>query len=46
MITAIETRDYPLVQGCVLNIALCYVLVNFAVDVIYAAIDPRIRLNR
>ncbi|MFQ5431425.1 MAG: nickel ABC transporter permease [Nitrospinota bacterium] len=46
MITAIEARDYPLVQGCVLNIALCYVLVNFAVDVLYAAVDPRIRLNR
>ena len=46
MITAIEARDYPLVQGCVLNIALCYVLVNFAVDILYAAVDPRIRLNR
>ena len=46
MITAIEARDYPLVQGCVLNIALCYVLVNFAVDILYAAVDPRIRLNK
>ena len=46
MITAIESRDYPLVQGCVLTIALGYVLVNFAVDILYAAADPRIRLNR
>ncbi|GMT41723.1 MAG: peptide ABC transporter permease [bacterium] len=46
MIEAIETRDYPLVQGCVLNIALCYVFVNFLVDILYAAVDPRIRLDR
>lgn len=46
MIDAIESRDYPLVQGCVLNIALCYVFVNFMVDIVYAALDPRIRLNR
>lgn len=46
MLSAIEARDYPLVQGCVLNIALCYIFVNFAVDILYAAVDPRIRLNR
>jgi peptide/nickel transport system permease protein len=46
MLDAIESRDYPLVQGCVLTIALCYVLVNFAVDILYAAVDPRIRLDR
>ena len=46
MIEAIEKRDYPLVQGCVLNIALCYVFANFAVDILYAWLDPRIRLER
>ncbi len=46
MIDAIESRDYPMVQGCVLNIALCYVAVNFFVDAAYAMIDPRIRLER
>lgn len=46
MLAAIEARDYPMVQGCVLNIALCYIFVNFAVDILYAAVDPRIRLNR
>ncbi len=46
MIEAIEKRDYPVVQGCVLNIALCYVFVNFAVDIFYAWLDPRIRLER
>jgi len=46
MIEAIESRDYPVVQGCVLNIALCYVAVNFLVDAAYALLDPRIRLER
>lgn len=42
-IQAINARDYPLVQGCVLIIALGYVLVNFATDLLYGLIDPRIR---
>ena len=42
-IQAINARDYPLVQGCVLTIALSYVLVNALTDIIYAIIDPRIR---
>ncbi|MEE8484583.1 MAG: nickel ABC transporter permease [Nitrospinota bacterium] len=45
-IEAIEARDYPLVQGCVLSIALGYVMVNFFMDIVYAAIDPRIRLGK
>jgi len=43
LIQAITARDYPLVQGCVLVIALCYVFVNFLTDVLYALIDPRVR---
>lgn len=43
MIEAIQTRDYPLVQGCVLLIALIYVLVNALTDLAYVWIDPRIR---
>ncbi len=42
-IQAIETRDYPLVQGCVLVIAFTYVVVNLATDIAYAVFDPRIR---
>ena len=42
-IQAIMSRDYPLVQGCVLVIALSYVLVNLATDLLYALADPRIR---
>ena len=44
-IEAIQARDYPLVQGCVLFIALAYVLVNTLTDLLYGFIDPRIRLG-
>ncbi|MDH5678404.1 MAG: ABC transporter permease, partial [Nitrospinota bacterium] len=42
-VEAINARDYPLAQGCVLSISLSYLLVNIIVDILYAAIDPRIR---
>ncbi|HSH29511.1 MAG TPA: ABC transporter permease, partial [Thiohalobacter sp.] len=44
-IEAIQGRDYPLVQACVLLISLSYVLVNTLTDLLYAGIDPRIRLG-
>lgn len=44
-IEAIQSRDYPLVQACVLLISLSYVLVNMLTDLVYAWIDPRIRLG-
>jgi len=44
-VEAIQTRDYPVVQGCVLAIALSYVVVNFATDLVYAWANPRIRLH-
>ena len=43
LIQAIDARDYPLVQGCVLVIALCTVLVNLLTDLLCARLDPRIR---
>jgi len=43
MLDAILQRDFPLVQGGVLFIALVFVLVNLAVDILYAFLDPRIR---
>ena len=43
LIQAITARDYPLVQGCVLVISLCYVVVNFLTDALYTLIDPRVR---
>jgi ABC-type dipeptide/oligopeptide/nickel transport system permease component len=43
LIQAINFRDYPLVQGCILFIAVTYVAVNLLVDLTYAWLDPRIR---
>ena len=45
MVQAIQARDYPLLQGCLLVIAFSYVLVNLATDFVYALADPRIRLQ-
>ena len=44
-VQAISARDYPLLQGCILVIAVSYVLVNFLTDFVYALVDPRIRLQ-
>jgi len=41
-VQAIQTRDYPLVQGCVLVIATSYVLLNFITDLVYKWVDPRV----
>jgi ABC-type dipeptide/oligopeptide/nickel transport system permease component len=42
LVTAITARDYPVVQGIVLTFALIFTLVNLAVDLLYAYVDPRI----
>jgi peptide/nickel transport system permease protein len=42
-ISAISTRDYFLVQGCILAIGLTYIAVNLLTDVLYAVVNPRIR---
>jgi peptide/nickel transport system permease protein len=44
-IQAIQTKDLPLVQACVLLLALMFVLANLVVDMLYAYLDPRIRLG-
>jgi len=44
-VEAIQQRDYPVVQATVLCISLSYVLVNLVTDLLYAWIDPRIRLQ-
>ncbi len=41
-IEAIQRRDYPLVQACVLVISLAYVTVNTLTDLVYARVDPRV----
>ncbi|HLX05525.1 MAG TPA: ABC transporter permease [Candidatus Binatus sp.] len=45
LITAIGARDYPVVEGCVLTFAMTYVVVNMATDLVYAMIDPRVRIS-
>ncbi len=45
LIQAIGFRDYPLVQGCILFIAVTYVAMNLLVDVAYGWLDPRIRVR-
>ncbi len=44
-IEAINTRDYPLVQSCILLVSISYVLVNAGTDVLYSVLDPRVRLH-
>ena len=43
-VQAISARDYPLLQGCILVIAVSYIAVNLLTDLLYAVIDPRVRL--
>ena len=42
-VTSAFSRDYLVVQGTVVLIAVAYVVVNFVVDVVYALVDPRVR---
>jgi peptide/nickel transport system permease protein len=44
-VQSIQQRDYPVIQGVVLFVAVAFVLINLFVDVLYAYIDPRIRYN-
>jgi ABC-type dipeptide/oligopeptide/nickel transport system permease component len=45
LIQAINTRDYPLVQGCILFISVTYVAMNLITDLTYGFLDPRIRFE-
>ena len=45
LITAINTRDYPLVQGCILFISVTYVAMNLLTDLTSGLLDPRIRFE-
>ncbi|ARD47073.1 ABC transporter permease [Sporosarcina sp. P33] len=46
IINSVSRRDYAVIQGTVLLIAVSYVFVNLIVDLLYGVIDPRVRLNR
>jgi peptide/nickel transport system permease protein len=45
LVDSIFARDYPVVQGCLLFIALAYVMVNLIVDLCYPLFDPRVALT-
>ncbi|WP_162559461.1 ABC transporter permease [Microvirga sp. 17 mud 1-3] len=43
VVSAVLRRDYPIIQGALLIIAALYVLINFLIDMLYLAVDPRVR---
>lgn len=45
LISGVQARDYPVVQGCIAVIVTSYVLVNLVTDLLYSAIHPRVRLG-
>lgn len=44
VVSAVLRRDYPVIQGALLVIAMIYVLINFGVDLLYTVVDPRVKL--
>ena len=44
LLTAIANRDFPVVEAVVLLIAFFIIVINFVVDMIYMAVDPRVKL--
>ncbi len=45
VIGAVLSRDFPVIQGTLLFVAVIYLLINLVVDVLYAVVDPRVRLE-
>jgi peptide/nickel transport system permease protein len=45
VVNSVERRDFVVIQGVVLLIAVSYVLINLVVDVLYSALDPRLRID-
>ncbi|RCV65854.1 peptide/nickel transport system permease protein [Methanophagales archaeon] len=43
MVESIYMRDYPMIQGCILFVAVIFIFVNLMVDILYTYLDPRIR---
>jgi len=46
LVDSINQRDFPMIQGCILFIAIIFVLVNLLVDLSYVYLDPRVRYDR
>jgi peptide/nickel transport system permease protein len=45
IVDAILSRDFPVIQGSLLFVAVVYLVVNLVVDMLYALVDPRVRLG-
>jgi peptide/nickel transport system permease protein len=45
LVEAIDRRDYPVLMGFILMIAVLYLLINLIVDISYTVIDPRVRVR-
>jgi peptide/nickel transport system permease protein len=43
VVNAVLRRDYPVIQGALMVVAALYVLINFAIDMLYVMVDPRVR---
>lgn len=44
VVSAVVRRDYPVIQGALLVVAVIYVLINFAIDLLYTVVDPRVKV--
>ena len=44
VVSAVLRRDYPVIQGALLVVAAIYVLINFSIDLLYAVVDPRVKV--
>tara|TARA_R110000796_G_scaffold11570_1_gene39174 strand:+ start:8467 stop:9414 length:948 start_codon:yes stop_codon:yes gene_type:complete len=46
IVNSVERRDFPIIQGVILMVALGYVIINLVIDLIYGIVDPRVRLDK
>jgi hypothetical protein len=44
VVSAVIRRDYPVIQGALLVVAVIYVVINFAIDLLYTVVDPRVKV--
>jgi peptide/nickel transport system permease protein len=43
VVSAVIRRDYPVIQGALLVVAVIYVVINFLIDLLYTVLDPRVK---
>jgi peptide/nickel transport system permease protein len=43
-VSAVIRRDYPVIQGALLAVAMIYVVINFLIDLLYTVLDPRVKI--